>query len=75
MYKRQRYEWIKLIASQHLDSVRKFGVLLLFLGEWRERLEYDDSTVRAGNKPGAQSFHTSQETGMQSFHTSHETGT
>jgi len=72
MSPQMRYEWVKLIASQHLDSVRKFGMLLLFLGEWRERLEYDDAAVRAGNKPGAQSFHTSQQTGVQSPHTSQQ---
>ena len=90
MSPQMRYEWVKLIASKHLDSVRKFGMLLLFLGEWRERLEYDSADVRAGNKPGAQSFHTSQQmqrleydnadvragnkSGEQSFHTSQQTG-
>ena len=68
MSPQMRYEWVKLIASKHLDSVRKFGMLLLFLGEWREQLEYDNADVRAGNKPGAQSLHTSQQTGLQSFH-------
>ena len=48
MSSQMRYEWIKLIANESLDSKAKFHKLLKFLQEWRNRLGYDGASIRSG---------------------------
>jgi hypothetical protein len=46
MTKDMRHEWVKLIASKQCTSSQKFNMLLAFLGDWRNRLEYMGASIR-----------------------------
>ena len=46
MTKEMRHEWVKLIASKSLSSRQRFTVLLEFLQDWRNRLEYMGASIR-----------------------------
>jgi hypothetical protein len=46
MTKEMRHEWVKLIASKSLSSGQRFAVLLEFLQDWRNRLEYMGASIR-----------------------------
>ena len=39
-------EWVKLVASQQIDSSKKFKLLLDLLEDWRNRLEYSSDSIR-----------------------------
>ena len=46
MTKEMRHEWVKLIASKSLSSGHRFAMLLEFLQDWRNRLEYMGASIR-----------------------------
>ena len=46
MTSQMKHEWVKLIASQSMDSKNKFIALLELLRDWRNRLEYMDASIR-----------------------------
>ena len=46
MTKEMRHEWVKLIASKSLSSGQRFIVLLEFLQDWINRLEYMGVSIR-----------------------------
>ena len=52
-----RTEWVKIIASKTFNSKLKFQALFDFLLEWRNRLEYDESTIRNDTEQLGQNFH------------------
>ena len=46
MNPQMKHEWVRLIASKSYNSKQKFGALLEFLRDWRNRLEYIDEDIR-----------------------------
>ena len=39
-------EWVKLVASQQINSSQKFKLLLELLQDWKNRLEYSSDSIR-----------------------------
>ena len=46
MTKEMKHEWVKLIASKSCTNSQKFNMLLGFLEDWRNRLEYMGASIR-----------------------------
>jgi len=46
MTREMKHEWVKLIASKQCTSSQKFNLLLAFLEDWRNRLEYMGASIR-----------------------------
>jgi len=46
MTREMKHEWVKLIASKPCTSSQKFNLLLAFLEDWRNRLEYMGASIR-----------------------------
>ena len=40
------HEWVKMVASKQLNSRQKFALLMEFLTDWRNRLEYMGASIR-----------------------------
>ena len=79
MTKEMKHEWVKLIASKSLSSSQRFTVLLEFLQDWRNRLEYmgasiresvEEKTDRIDYKSG-RTYHTGENAGQSNRASTH----
>ena len=57
MSEQMQYEWVKLVASEHLNSRAKSARLIKFLRVWRDRLEYKNANIRDGSECSGQIHH------------------
>lgn len=60
MTKDMKLEWVKLVASKQCSSSQKFSMLLVFLEDWRNRLEYMGASIRGdsgGLAASGKTFH------------------
>lgn len=60
MTKDMKHEWVKLIASKSCTSSQKFNMLLGFLEDWRNRLEYMGASIRDSSSditPAGATYH------------------
>ena len=46
MSSQMKHEWVRNIARFDCNSQTKFESLLQFLGDWKDRLEYSDASIR-----------------------------
>ena len=47
MSSQMKHEWVRVISVQGCDSRLKFEILLEFLGDWRQRIEYMEASINS----------------------------